>query len=116
MIVPNIIINDEVYHPILKEIVFYPPPDLKIRYKNGRKKFPGNVFKKRKRIRGELWQQDKKCFYCKRSLLYEESTLDHKIPVSKGGSEDKENFVLSCRDCNTEKGSSSFEEFIEKDE
>ena len=107
-------INDEIYHPILKEIVFYPPPDF-AKYRNGSRR-SGAVHKKRKRARQKLWQENPKCFYCKRGLLFVESTLDHKIPLSKGGTDEIENYVLSCRDCNTEKGSSSFEEFIEKDD
>lgn len=60
-----------------------------------------------------------KCFYCKRTIYDlswhkqmtgedapydQESTIDHVIPKSKGGTEDPSNKVKACRRCNTKKG------------
>ena len=126
MIVPPIIINDEVYHPLIEEIKLFPPtiritkryPEVKpviIKYskhRNGRRKVPGSVQKNRQKVRKQLWEESSKCFYCKIDLLFKESTLDHKIPISKGGSEKIENFVLACRKCNKEKADIPFEEFV----
>ena len=39
------------------------------------------------------------------------SYLDHKIPVARGGNNDIENMVLSCRSCNRRKGKKTAEEF-----
>jgi hypothetical protein len=47
-----------------------------------------------------------KCHHCAGQLLYDEPWhIDHVIPLSKGGSNDKSNLVLSCVRCNLEKGS-----------
>mgnify|MGYP001559615561 CR=1 FL=1 len=41
-----------------------------------------------------------RCYYCgKRKVL----TLDHVIPISKGGKHMKENIVPACRSCNSKK-------------
>lgn len=37
--------------------------------------------------------------------------LDHKVPVARGGNNDIENMVLSCRSCNRRKGKKTAEEF-----
>ena len=36
-------------------------------------------------------------------LTFEESTIDHYIPKSKGGSNALENLRISCRECNLSK-------------
>jgi 5-methylcytosine-specific restriction endonuclease McrA len=44
------------------------------------------------------------CFWC--GMLFKskkEVTLDHLIPRSKGGKNNKDNLVLACMDCNTKK-------------
>jgi 5-methylcytosine-specific restriction endonuclease McrA len=48
--------------------------------------------------------QKGKCFYCKKKLnnVYD---VDHIIPISRGGANDKYNLVLSCSFCNGSKGS-----------
>lgn len=43
------------------------------------------------------------CFYCQKPITYEESTRDHLIPKIKGGSNRKDNLVLSCGPCNRDK-------------
>jgi 5-methylcytosine-specific restriction protein A len=60
--------------------------------------------KKSTRLRKEKWHHDPKCHYCKRELEWEETTLDHVIPQSKGGETSEENTVLACERCNKEKG------------
>ncbi len=39
------------------------------------------------------------------------ASVDHVIPVSRGGAEDPSNFVLACYHCNQEKGSKEIEIF-----
>ena len=41
------------------------------------------------------------CFYCNKELSEQEKTVDHKIPVSKGGTNVKTNLVICCRHCNS---------------
>ena len=42
------------------------------------------------------------------------SSLDHVIPRSKGGTNRLSNLVLACCECNQAKGSLSVEEFIQQ--
>lgn len=44
------------------------------------------------------------CFYCKKHISLEESTRDHIVPKSTGGTDVHENIVLCCLDCNKSKG------------
>lgn len=44
------------------------------------------------------------CLYCDEQLIRNEATLDHVIPLSKGGKTNFENIVTSCHDCNNRKG------------
>lgn len=51
-----------------------------------------------------LWnKQDKKCFYCEKILEFNKSTVDHIKPRCRGGSNDIENLVMSCKSCNSAK-------------
>ena len=44
------------------------------------------------------------CQYCDIQLIKKELTLDHVIPLSKGGRTSWENIVAACMPCNTRKG------------
>jgi len=44
------------------------------------------------------------CTYCDQPLTYDESTADHIMPHSKGGSSRPHNLTICCRPCNTQKG------------
>jgi hypothetical protein len=46
-----------------------------------------------------------KCAYCGKSGI--QLTKDHVIPISKGGTDDIENIVPCCRQCNSSKGTKS---------
>lgn len=48
---------------------------------------------------------DKKCFYCKTSILLKQVEFDHFIPISKGGKHEIKNIKISCLSCNRKKGS-----------
>lgn len=54
-----------------------------------------------------------KCTYCFVSLAEHEGTLDHKIPSSRGGSNQLTNISLVCNDCNVRKGDMTHDEFLE---
>jgi 5-methylcytosine-specific restriction endonuclease McrA len=45
------------------------------------------------------------CHYCGRRFAAKELTMDHIVPVSKGGKTTKGNVVPCCKECNTEKKS-----------
>lgn len=44
------------------------------------------------------------CQYCQLELHQSRVTLDHKIPVSKGGPDTLDNLTVCCRRCNSRKG------------
>ena len=58
------------------------------------------------------------CHYCKARLSPDDFVLDHKIPVKVLNTRDEildaDNLVVACRDCNTAKGSMSYENFMER--
>ena len=55
-------------------------------------------------------QQNNLCFWCKTEL--KNMHMDHYIPLSKGGSNDKTNLVASCPSCNISKRDKMPEDFI----
>jgi 5-methylcytosine-specific restriction protein A len=44
------------------------------------------------------------CYHCEKKFAPAELTMDHLIPIARGGKSDKKNCVPSCKDCNTKKG------------
>ncbi|MBO8142015.1 MAG: HNH endonuclease [Firmicutes bacterium] len=64
-----------------------------------------------KGVRWKVFARDNfTCQYCGRTPKKHGITLeiDHKIPVSKGGTNALENLVTSCSDCNRGKGASAY--------
>lgn len=51
------------------------------------------------------------CFYCGKIIGNHNATVDHYIPLSKGGSCHPENLVWACQPCNQAKGNKLPEEF-----
>lgn len=51
------------------------------------------------------------CVYCFLPLLLTDATADHIIPVSNGGTTEADNLIICCNVCNSDKGSSSAEEW-----
>lgn len=52
------------------------------------------------------WKQklvDGICHYCEQEFPSKKLTLDHIVPVSRGGKSTKGNVVTSCFDCNQKK-------------
>ncbi len=62
---------------------------------------------KAKKLRNTSWWRKKTasgiCYYCKRKFKPGELTMDHKIPLSRGGMSIKENLVPCCKECNSKK-------------
>ncbi len=55
-----------------------------------------------------------RCFYCRVKLLPANRTLDHKVPLSRGGTNTIDNVVPACRPCNNRKLRMTTEEFLER--
>ncbi len=43
------------------------------------------------------------CHYCEKSFSSEDLSMDHKTPISRGGTSNKGNVVVCCKACNSEK-------------
>lgn len=52
------------------------------------------------------YRENQKCFYCKKSLSFNQISIDHFYPLSKGGTDDVFNIVCSCKKCNRKKENS----------
>lgn len=51
------------------------------------------------------------CCFCEWKMSYASATLEHIIPVSKGGQTVTENLTLSCEACNNERGARDFDDY-----
>lgn len=61
--------------------------------------------KSRRKHKQKLWKSSPHtCFYCEKPLIYEEATLDHVVPLSRGGTNNITNLVICCKVCNKAKG------------
>lgn len=62
-------------------------------------------------LRSFVFERDNfTCFYC--GVRGGRLECDHKIPVSRGGSDDPENLVAACLSCNRSKHNQTPDEFI----
>lgn len=56
---------------------------------------------------GSWWKQQLGqgvCYHCQEKFKPADLTMDHLIPIARGGKSDKKNCVPSCKECNTKKG------------
>ncbi len=62
---------------------------------------------KARKLRSSQWWKRKRssgiCHYCKNSFTPKDITMDHVIPLSRGGKSQKFNLVPCCKECNTKK-------------
>lgn len=52
-----------------------------------------------------------RCFYCDRRVARRQRTIDHKVPLARGGRHSAGNLVMACRACNASKGDRTPREF-----
>ena len=43
------------------------------------------------------------CYYCSGKFSPADLTMDHRIPLARGGMSDRENIVPACKECNNRK-------------
>jgi len=66
-----------------------------------------------KRLRAEVYERDDHtCQFCQRQMPESELSIDHLIPLSLGGHDEKTNYVTCCRDCNGRKSNIPLPEFL----
>lgn len=62
---------------------------------------------KARELRQSQWWKQKlatgQCHYCEQSFKKDQLTMDHKTPISRGGSTSKGNVVVACKECNNQK-------------
>ena len=77
-----------------------------------------SVPKTRGKQRNQLaHQQGWRCYYCgdkmhKMTRGRKKTTLDHKVPLSRGGLTTQDNLTAACQECNQKKGNLTEEEFM----
>lgn len=59
-------------------------------------------------LRASRWWQNliahnARCYYCQKALAKDEVTMDHVVPMLRGGRSTKGNVVMACKPCNNEK-------------
>jgi len=63
--------------------------------------------RKARELRKSQWWKNRiatgKCHYCESSVAPNDLTLDHVVPVSRGGRTTKGNCVAACKECNNQK-------------
>lgn len=64
-----------------------------------------------RREKVQMFRRQKNCYWCKYPLSLDgevegtrKATLEHKIPLARGGLDNRNNKVLACEPCNTERG------------
>ncbi|MNJ96807.1 HNH endonuclease [compost metagenome] len=63
--------------------------------------------KARELRQSQWWKQELGkglCYHCGNRFKPADLTMDHLIPIARGGKSNKNNCVPSCKDCNTKKG------------
>ena len=62
---------------------------------------------KARELRRSQWWKNRlatgKCHYCDRSFPVRELTMDHVVPIIRGGCSTRSNVVPCCKECNTNK-------------
>jgi 5-methylcytosine-specific restriction endonuclease McrA len=51
------------------------------------------------------------CIYCLLPIVFGKDTLEHKHPLSRGGTNEYSNLAIACRSCNSSKRDKTIEEF-----
>jgi 5-methylcytosine-specific restriction protein A len=88
-------------------MIFYAPQD------------PKHLKKEREKARelkkSAWWNQKLQagvCYYCENRFSKDDLTMDHKVPLGKGGTSSKNNIVCCCKECNSLKQSKTSVDFI----
>ena len=61
-------------------------------------------------LRRSTWWREKiqrgVCYYCEKKFSKEDLSMDHKVPIARGGFSTKNNIVVCCKSCNSKKQAS----------
>lgn len=63
--------------------------------------------RKARKLKNTRWWRKKLergvCYYCGKKVSPKELTMEHKIPLSLGGTSERSNLVTACKECNSKK-------------
>lgn len=72
---------------------------------------PAHLKKERAKARelraSQWWKQQLGkgvCYHCEQRFSKDELTMDHLLPLARGGKTTKKNVVVACKSCNSSKG------------
>ncbi|MGK5095271.1 HNH endonuclease [Deltaproteobacteria bacterium TL4] len=72
-------------------------------------------------LRQSQWWKNKRacnrCYYCQKTVPARMLTMDHVIPLARGGKSSKSNTVPCCKECNTQKKNllpTEWEEYLQQ--
>ena len=62
---------------------------------------------KAKALKASVWWQNQlakgECYYCGQTFARKDLTMDHIVPLARGGKSTKGNVVVACKPCNNDK-------------
>jgi len=71
---------------------------------------------KARELRGSQWWRQEVgkgvCYHCEGRFKPADLTMDHLIPIARGGASNKRNCVPCCKACNSKKGSKTTAEIV----
>jgi len=53
------------------------------------------------------------CYLCLKQIVFGKDTLEHKIPISRNGTNGISNLAIACLPCNVRKYNRTYEEYVE---
>lgn len=56
-------------------------------------------------------KEQHRCCYCGKKLVLEDRTIDHIVPLNRGGQTMEKNLAVACAECNLEKSDMTLEEY-----
>lgn len=63
---------------------------------------------KARELRSSQWWKQQlgkgNCYHCEQRFKSSELTMEHLVPIARGGKSDKKNCVPCCKECNSKKG------------
>ena len=71
---------------------------------------------KARELKASQWWRNQmgkgECYHCHGKFSPKEMTMDHLIPIVRGGKSDRKNCVTSCKECNSKKGNRTIAEMV----
>lgn len=61
-----------------------------------------------------LYEDELICFYCRQITWRDQRTIDHVVPLSRGGKHEANNLVMACGTCNSRKGAMNYYEYTKR--